>query len=384
MRVSRSFVLPLFAFLALTVAVAQDSPGQSPLPSAPSATLERERKPAPPPPAPPATNTVPNAPGASAPPASPQPPPTPVASTGEPAPAEAPSVSQPRPGSGRVDEQLETIRTSVDEVVVTFTVTDKHGKFIKTLKQEDFRILDDKKPPAQIRDFRRETGLPLRVGLLIDASNSIRDRFEFEQDAATEFLNQTIRHNFDRAFVLGFDTNYEVVQDFTDSAEMLAKGVRKLRPGGGTALYDSLYYACRDKLMNTGRGIAVRRAIILLSDGQDNQSRVRRDEVIDMAQRADVVIYAISTNISPDREKGDKELQRLAEATGGRAFFPQKLLDISVAFSELQDELRSQYAVAYRPADLVRDGRFRSIDIDVVSNDDLKVRARKGYYTPQD
>jgi VWFA-related protein len=272
----------------------------------------------------------------------------------------------------------------VDEVVVTFTVTDKHGHFIKDLKQDDFRILDDKKPPAVIRDFRRETGLPLRVGLLIDASNSIRDRFEFEQDAAVEFLNQTIRHNFDRAFVLGFDTNYEVVQDFTDSSELLAKGVRALRPGGGTALYDSLYYACRDKLMNTGKGVAVRRAIILLSDGQDNQSRVRRDEVIDMAQRADVVIYAISTNVSPDREKGDKELERLAEATGGRAFFPQKLIDMSLAFSQLQDELRSQYAVAYRPADLVRDGRFRAIDIKVTSDDDLKVRARKGYYTPQE
>jgi VWFA-related protein len=303
--------------------------------------------------------------------------------TGELEPAAPRNSGAAQRGNDTVNEPLQTFRTSVDEVVVTFTVTGRDGKFVKGLKQTDFRILDDNKPPLSIRDFRSETGLPLRVGLLVDASNSLRDRFEFEQEAAVEFLNQTVRHRFDQAFVLAFDTSYEVVQDFTDSSELLAKSIYKLRPGGGTALYDALYYSCRDKLMNAGKETAVRRVVILLSDGQDNQSRVRRDEVIDMALRSEVVIYAISTNVSPDREKGDKELQRLAEATGGRAFFPLKLEDISLAFSQLQDELRSQYAVAYRPADLVRDGRFRSIEIEA-TNGRLKVRARKGYYTPKD
>jgi VWFA-related protein len=375
MRFCRSLAVLLSCLLTVVFAVAQDSGDQSsPLPSAPSATLERERREAEPPPPPPAPEPVP----------SPAPKPT-AAATGETEPAESLPASRTTPGPNTVNENLETIRTSVDEVVATFTVTDRDGKFVKDLKQEDFRILDDNKPPVAVRDFRRETGLPLRVGLLVDTSNSIRDRFEFEQDAAVEFLNQTVRHHFDQAFVLGFDTNYDdIVQDFTDSPELLSKGVFKLRPGGGTALYDALYYACRDKLMNTGKGIAVRRAVILLSDGDDNQSRVRRDEVIDMALRADVVIYAISTNIGANREKGDKELQRLAEGTGGRVFFPLKLVDISTAFAQLQDELRSQYAVAYRPADLVRDGRFRSIQIQAVTDKRLKVRGRKGYYTPKD
>ena len=291
----------------------------------------------------------------------------------------------PDPKGDTDEPPLETIRKNVDEVNVVFTVTDKHGHFVKDLKKDDFEVLDDKKPASRIIDFSRETNLPLRVGLLVDASNSIRDRFRFEQDAAIEFLNQIVRPKYDRAFVIGFDTTAEVTADFSDSAEQLAKGVRMLRPGGGTALYDAVYYACRDKLMkqHEKEGLATRRAIILLTDGEDNQSRVTREEAIEMAQRAEVVIYTISTNVSGVKLKGDKVLERMADATGGRAFFPFKIEDVANAFSEIQDELRSQYLLAYKPADFQADGKYRSIEILAENHKNLHVRARKGYYAPR-
>ncbi len=277
---------------------------------------------------------------------------------------------------------LETIKKQVNEVNVIFTVTDKHGHFVKNLTQKDFRVIDDNKPAASILAFSSETNLPLRVGLLIDASNSVRDRFRFEQEAAIEFLNSIIRPRSDRAFVIGFDTTAEVTQDFTDSPELLSKGVRMLRPGGGTAMFDAIYYACRDKLMKTPTTGPVRRAIILLSDGEDNQSRVTREEAIEMAQRAEVIVYTISTNVSGLKLRGDKVLERIADATGGRAFFPFKIQDVANAFSEIQDELRSQYLLAYKPADLKSDGRYRSIDIIAENHKSLRVRARKGYFAP--
>jgi len=278
-------------------------------------------------------------------------------------------------------DAVATFRKRVDEVNVIFTVTDKHGHFIKDLKKDDIRVLDDHRPPTAVVEFRSETDLPLRVGLLIDASNSIRDRFRFEQEAAMYFLSQIVRPRSDQAFVLGFDTTAEVTQDFTDNTEKLARGVRVLRPGGGTAMYDAIYYACRDKLMKTPTTGPVRRAIILVSDGEDNQSRVTLGETIEMAQRAEVILYAISTNVSNIKMRGDKVLEKMAEATGGRAFFPFKIEDVSNAFAEIQDELRSQYAVAYKPADFQADGRYRSIDI-TADNKKYHVRARKGYYAP--
>jgi len=296
-------------------------------------------------------------------------------------PAPAPGGSNETPN----DEAITKFVHNVNEVNVVFTVTDKHGHFVKDLGENDFKVLDDNKPAVQITQFAKETNLPLRVGLLVDASNSIRDRFRFEQDAAIEFLNQIVRPNFDEAFVIGFDTTPEVTADFSDNAEQLAKGVRMLRPGGGTALYDAVFYACRDKLMkeHEKENIPTREAIILLTDGEDNQSRVTREEAIEMAQRAEVVIYTISTNVSGVKLKGDKVLERMADATGGRAFFPFKIEDVANAFSEIQDELRSQYLLAYKPADFASNGKYRSIDIIAENHKNLHVRARKGYYAPR-
>ncbi len=296
----------------------------------------------------------------------------------------APANQTPPPAdqSAPVDSTLPTYRSGTNEVNVVFVVTDKHGKRITDLKQSDFKVVDDSKPPEEIRSFHAEANLPLQVGLLIDASNSVRDRFKFEQESAIEFLNQTVRLRYDRAFVVGFDATPEVTQDFTDNAEQLAHGVHELRPGGGTALYDAIYFACRDKLLKAPKSVDVRRAIILLSDGEDNLSHVTREEAIEMAQRAEAIIYTISTNVSGTKGAGDKVLERIADATGGRAFFPFQIRDVVSAFAEIQEELRSQYAVSYKPADFKADGHYRTIEIVANDRKNFRVRARRGYYAP--
>ncbi len=295
---------------------------------------------------------------------------------------QGPATGDNGAGSGADTGDVPKIRVGINEVNVVFTVTDKHGKRVTDLKQNDFRFVDDNKPATEIRSFHAETNLPLQVGLLIDASSSVRDRFKFEQESAIEFLNQTVRKRYDQAFVVGFDATPEVTQDFTDDTEKLAHGVRELRPGGGTALYDALYYACRDKLLKAPQIGPTRRAIILLSDGEDNQSHVTREESIEMAQRAEAIIYTISTNVSGSKGAGDKVLERMADATGGRAFFPFQIREVSNAFAEIQDELRSQYAVSYKPADLKPDGHFRTIEIVAIDRKNFRVRARRGWYAP--
>jgi len=296
-------------------------------------------------------------------------------------PASTSAGQAPKPADDAVDP-VATIKATTNEVNVVFTVTDKHGKRITDLKQADFHIVDDNKPPAEVRSFHAETNLPLQVGLLIDASNSVRDRFKFEQESAIEFLNQTVHVGIDHAFVVGFDATPEVTQDFTDHTELLAHGVRELRPGGGTALYDALYFACRDKLLKASKATPVRRAIILLSDGDDNLSHVTMGEAVEMAQRAETIVYTISTNVSGTKGNGDKILERIADATGGRAFFPFQIRDVVNAFAEIQDELRSQYAVSYKPADFKADGHYRTIEIVANDRKTFRVRARRGYYAP--
>jgi Ca-activated chloride channel family protein len=312
-----------------------------------------------------------------------------VAKAQQPAPVPSPAAGQQQTGDPNGDskidsktEKIPTVRVRTDEVNVVFTVVDKDGKFVRDLKQDQFRILDNKLPPRQMMNFAAQTDLPLHVGLLIDASNSIRDRFQFEKDAASEFLYEIIRPKSDRAFVLAFDETWDVTQDFTGDLDKLRTGIRVIKAGGGTALWDSIYFACRDKLMKEPASKAVRRAIILISDGEDNQSRVYRQEAIDMAQRAEVIIYTISTSLVERHTKGDDDLRTLADATGGRAFFPVKLDDVVSAFSDIQEELRSQYSVSYRPEQFVANGQFRPIQI-MTDSKKYKVRAKKGYYVPR-
>jgi VWFA-related protein len=304
--------------------------------------------------------------------------------------AQAPASSAPpqqptgnKPASNVVSpaagNDVPSFRTRSDEVNVIFTVTDRHGKFVRNMRQNQFKVLDNNLPPRQIMTFSSETDLPLRVGLVIDASNSIRDRFLFEQQAAIEFLHQTIRPKSDKAFVLAFDEVWDVTQDFTNDLEKLTKGVNVIRPGGGTAMWDAVYYACRDKLLKDSSGETVRRVIILVSDGDDNQSRALRSEAIEMAQRAGVIVYTISTNLSNIHDTGDHNLRMLAEATGGRAFFPFKLQDLADGFNDIQEELRSQYSLSYKPDQLEANGQFRTIQI-FTDDKKLRIRAKKGYY----
>jgi Ca-activated chloride channel family protein len=307
--------------------------------------------------------------------------PGPVLATGSPAFNNAAATASATDSDQAGQDSVLTIKTRVDEVNLLFIATDKHGKFVRNLGQSDFAILDDHKPPQSILEFHRETDLPLEMGLLIDVSGSVNNRFDFEQQAATGFLQHVLRPHFDKAFVLGFNNRTQVAQDFTDNVRLLSAGVYRLRNGGGTALYDAIYHACRDKLLKERPDHPVRKAIIVVSDGEDNQSEYTRAQAIEMAQRAEVIIYAISTDDSGLILRGDKVLDQLASATGGRAFFPYKTKDITHSFAAIEDELRSQYAVSYKPADFDADGRYRSIEITSLKKD-LQVRARKGYFAP--
>ena len=281
------------------------------------------------------------------------------------------------------DEGTYTLKTNVNEVNLTFTVTDHRGHFINNLRQQDFALLDNQRAPAQVYRFSQQTNQPLRVGLVIDASTSIRSRFQFEQQAATEFLLDILRPRTDRAFIMGFDVTAYVTQGFTNNPDLLETGLTRLKPGGGTALYDAVYHACRDQMLNGVPAQAeVRKALILVSDGDDNQSRAYLDDAIKMCQRAETTIYTISTNTSPSRERGDDTLKQMALATGGSAFYPQRLEDIANEFHKIEEELRSQYQIAYKPADFRVDGSFRTIYLTSLRSG-YSVHTRSGYFAPK-
>jgi Ca-activated chloride channel homolog len=301
------------------------------------------------------------------------------AQTATPAPQSEVSQNQP---ADTEEIPLTTIRAQVQEVNVIFTATDRRGHYRKDLKSTDLAVLDDGKPPVHVNSFVSETDLPLRVGLVMDVSGSITARMAFEQESAVKFFNQILRPHTDKAFVLAFDSVQRMPQDFTDDPAKLAAGVRSLTPGGGTALYDAIATAATKKLQAVKSDRPVRRVIILISDGEDNQSRVTRAEAIEAARRGEVTVYAISTNDSNVKTRGDKLLEQLADETGGRAFFPNKVEDVMHAFNTIQDELRSQYAVSYKPADFDADGHYRSILIMARSDKNVVIRARKGYFAP--
>jgi VWFA-related protein len=330
------------------------------------------------------TNTAPTQPATSAPDSQP---PAAAAPTPQQPAVTAPAAQQPAaqqpgaPPAAEKDQPTETIKVQVNEVNLIFTVTDKKGKFITGLKRENFGLLDDGRPPLAVLRFTQQTNLPLRVGIMLDTSSSIRQRFQFEQDSAVEFLLQ-ILHRDDRAFVEGFDIQTDLAQDFTNNVDLLNQGIRKLRPGGGTALFDALYKTCKDQMLTLQESGAVRRALILVSDGDDNYSRVEESDAIKMCQRADTIVYSISTNISPSKDKGDDVLRAISEATGGQAFYPIKLEDVAVGFRNVEEELRSQYHLVYRPANLKMDGSFRTIYLQAI-DPRYKVRAQKGYFAPR-
>ncbi|MGD0921387.1 MAG: VWA domain-containing protein [Terriglobia bacterium] len=273
------------------------------------------------------------------------------------------------------------IRVRVELVNVLFTVNDRKNRLVLNLAKDDLRVFEDNKPQS-IRFFSRESDLPLRIAILIDTSNSIRERLRFEQEAAIDFLATTLRPHKDQAFVVAFDVEPQLLQDYTDDMEKLSKAIRGLQAGGGTGLYDAMYFAAKEKMLFFPPPEPyLRRVMIVVSDGQDNFSEHTRDEALGMAQRGEVTIFSISTNRSGIQEKGDKVLKYLAEETGGRAFFPFSASDLAVNFQEIARELRSQYSLAYVSTNTVHDGTYRAIAIQ--SRDkNFRVRAKSGYFAP--
>jgi Ca-activated chloride channel homolog len=314
-------------------------------------------------------------------------------------PAPSPQATPP-PQEGQVQKSQTTIPVTVNLVDVLFTVLDRRNKLVPDLGQKDFQVLDDN-VPQDIRYFSRQSDLPLRIGMLLDTSNSIRDRLKFEQDAANNFMYSVLRRNRDEAFVMTFDDEPQVLQGFTGDTGLLRDKILRTRAGGGTAVYDAIYDACTKELNHPPRPPGdqpdvVRRVMILISDGDDNLSIHTRAEAIEMAQRTSVVIYTISTSTEwvslddPSKEhtgnrkyhltEGDKILQDLSDETGGRAFYPYHVDDLDQSFQDIGDELRNQYSIAYNPTNHAVDGRYHKIKIDTPDHKGYQVRARRGYY----
>lgn len=277
----------------------------------------------------------------------------------------------------------ETIKVPVNLVNVLFTATDKKNRLILNLTKEDIRLFEGERPQL-IRYFSRETNLPLRIGLLIDTSNSVRERLRFEQEAAINFLDDTVQPGRDRAFVVGFDVEAQLLADYTDDTGKLADVIRGLSAGGTTALYDTIYFACKQKLfIFPPPEPYLRRVLIVISDGQDNQSERTRDEALAIAQRAEVTMFCISTNRSGSPGPGDKVLRYLAQETGGQAFFPFAAEDLGQDFSEISKELRSQYTLGYVSTNVNHDGTFRPISIRTADRS-VHIRAKTGYFAPSE
>jgi Ca-activated chloride channel homolog len=272
------------------------------------------------------------------------------------------------------------ITLDVTRVNLLFTVTDKKGRFMTDLRKGDFEITENKRK-QNILEFTAETDLPLRLAILVDTSNSIRTRFRFLQDAAVDFINTAMRAGKDKGLIMHFDTVAQLAVDLTEDKTQLTTAVRRMQAGGGTALYDAIYRASQQLTLDEPHD-KFRRAIIILSDGEDTLSDFSRDQALEMAQKADVVIYGVSTNVTHNATTGDKVLKYMAEQTGGLAYFPFKEDDLGQSFVNIVNELRHQYNVLYRPEPLIRDGKYHAIDVRVTAVGDMIVRARQGYYAP--
>src|SRR5271154_3788534 len=304
------------------------------------------------------------------------------------------------PAQEQQDQKQPTIRIPVNLVDVLFTVLNRRNKLVPDLEKKDFRILDGN-APQEFRYFSKQSDLPLRIGMLMDTSNSIRDRLKFEQDAANNFLFSVLRRNKDEAFLMSFDDEPQVLQGFTGDTGALRDQILRTRAGGGTAVYDAIIEACSRELSHPPRPPGdqpdvVRRVMILISDGEDNLSTHTRTEAIEMAQRYSVVIYTISTSTQwitlddPSKEKtgnrkyhltdGDKILQQLAEETGGRAFYPYHVDDLDQSFQDIGEELRNQYTLSYNPTNHGIDGKYHKIRIETPEHPGYQVNARRGYF----
>ena len=293
----------------------------------------------------------------------------------------APDGSMSRSGS------VWTLHKDVDEVSVFFAATD-HGKAVSNLALGDVAVLDNHAAPVSVLGFRSEAQLPLRLGLVIDTSESVTKRFSFEQSAAVNFIRKVVTGKNDLAFVVGFANSLLLVQDFTADNGKLSAAIDKLAPAGGTAAWDAVEFAA-EKLASRPETQPVARVLVVISDGEDNSSNATLKEAIAAAENREVIVYAVSTRdtalnvILPkhDTPPGDHALRTLADLTGGTAFFPGSLGYLNRSLDDLQEVIRSRYMISYRPALFKRDGQYRTIDIKAEkSGRKLRVYSRKGYY----
>jgi hypothetical protein len=332
--------------------------------------------------------------------------------TPPPTPPQKPAEAKPEP---KPDDQL-TFKSAPSEVFVPFTVLDLKDKMVTDLKKENFTVYEDNQK-VEISYFTSLTKVPLRVALLIDTSNSVRLYFKQQQEAAIDFIhNITEANSKNRMFLMSFDFTKEFLTDFSDDADMMSQKIRKLKPGGGTALHDAIVLACRDRLRKELEVGGLRRVAVLITDGEDDTSKYSLDEAITAARQANVVIYSIATVAYGYTGEGEKALETLAAATGGKVVYPWKkppsadyatgylsrtqidgqnsvyglgtgqyssetAENLAQALSLIQRELQMQYSLRYVPPNPNPDGKFRRIRLEL-NVDGLRLRARPGYYPP--
>jgi VWFA-related protein len=283
-------------------------------------------------------------------------------------------------------QDQDTLKVSVDLVNVPFTVTDRHGRFVSGLTAKDFAVEEDGRR-QEIRNFARENELPLTLAMLIDTSPSVRPVFDEEKATANAFLESILRSK-DLALVIGFDRSVTLVQDYTENIKLLRRAIDDLETGGGTSVYDAVYLACKEKL----GGEAGRKAIILISDGEDTTSKVKFNEALVSALQSDTIIYAISNSVRgglfPYGRRGGRggfgsgdvgTLRKFSTETGGATFVLNNQNTFAKIFDQIAQELRSQYSLGYNSTNTARDGKFRQIKI-VPRDSSYTVRARRGYY----
>ena len=280
--------------------------------------------------------------------------------------------------------QSDTIRTRVNEVNVVFTVVNNAGKFVSQLSLRDLDVLDNQRPPERINYFQQQSDLPLRVGLLVDLSASVTGQFTNEKNAAIAFLRTVLRPRVDEAFLVGFASHVTLYQDFTSDVGALSQAVRKLNVGGDTRLYDAIRFAS-EKLGRASGPPLMRRAIIIISDGEDTRSKTLMYDAIQSALRAETVILALSSNDLADHEypHGEAVLDLLTRPTGGSVLPAYNKSKIARAFTKINETLHNQYAIGYKPAEFEPDGRFHAVEI-VARPKKLRVQCRRGYFVPRE
>jgi VWFA-related protein len=305
--------------------------------------------------------------------------PTPDAVTSAASPTEPDST--PRVPMFTPWQKLFTIHQVVDETALFFSVT-SHGHTIADLSLSDIHVSDDKQPPDKVLQFIPQSRLPLRLGLLIDASESVQARVTFEKRAAETFIDRVLNKDSDLAFVEGFQNDVSVTQDFTRDPAKLAHGIEKVTTGGsGTAIFDAVFLACWKLAAYPDQGRTAR-VLVVVTDGEDNSSHRSLKQAIEEAEAAGVTVYTVSTAERSDEDTdANRILKILAERTGGESFFPGNLRSLDVSLNELPSVIRSRYLIAYRAARFRPDGRFRRIHVTAEkAGRRLHVQVRKGYY----